>query len=488
MSSPASAASVPASPFDAIFKAYDVRGIVPDQLDGALTAAIGAGFARFARQAEGATSIAIGRDMRASGVELSHAMAAGVLSEGLGVVDLGLVSTDLLYFASGHLNMPAAMLTASHNPAAYNGIKFCLAGAKPVGQDSGLAQIRSGAEEVVASSSPLSTADPSHDPRYRRTDLLDAFATHVHSFIDVGSLRHMKVVADTANGMGGLVAPKVFAGLPIDLEILFGDLDGTFPNHPADPIQPENLVALRARILEVGADVGLAFDGDADRVFLVDDKAEPLSGSLTTSIVAAAVLEKHPGATILYNLICSKAVPEIIRENGGVPVRTRVGHSFVKATMAETSALFGGEHSGHYYFRENFRADSGIIAAMTVLELMSKATLPLSELRKPFERYADSGEINTKVRDMARVLAGVEERYLAAGASLDHLDGLTVDVGPWWFNLRTSNTEPLLRLNLEADSPEECAAHVADVRGLIASLDDPNTDDPTKSGSSDHGA
>ncbi|MGO8876326.1 MAG: phosphomannomutase/phosphoglucomutase [Acidimicrobiales bacterium] len=471
------------SPFEAVFKAYDVRGIVPDQLNGPMAAAIGAGFARFARSSEGATSIVVGRDMRASGTELSRALAAGVLSEGLEVVDVGLVSTDLLYFASGHLDMPGAMLTASHNPATYNGIKFCLAGAKPVGQDSGLGEIRAGAEDALASGSVGELGDPSNDRRFHVADLLDAFAAHVHSFIDVASLRPMKVVADTANGMGGLIAPRIFAGLPVELEVLFGELDGTFPNHPADPIQPENLVALRARILEVGGDVGLAFDGDADRVFLVDDKAEPLSGSLTTSIVAAAVLDKHPGATILYNLICSKAVPEIVIERGGVPVRTRVGHSFMKATMAETGALFGGEHSGHYYFKDNYRADSGIIAAVTVLELMSKAAIPLSELRKPFERYADSGEINTKVRDVAVILAGMEERFATAGASLDHLDGLTVDLGSWWFNLRPSNTEPLLRLNLEANSAEECADHVAEVRRLIGHFDDPTT-----TGSSDHGA
>lgn len=460
-----------AARFDAIFKAYDVRGTVPDQLDGRIVAAIGAGFARFARTIEGASSIAVGRDMRSSGRELSRALAAGVLSEGLDVLDIGLASTDLLYFASGSLAMPGAMLTASHNPASYNGVKFCLAGAKPVGQDSGLGEIRDGAERALASGSASDMPDPTTDPRYRATDLLDEFAAHVRSFIDVSALRHMRVVADTANGMGGLVAPRVFAGLPVDLEILFGDLDGTFPNHPADPIQSENLAALRARVLEVGADVGLAFDGDADRVFLVDDKAEPLSGSLTTSIVAAAVLGKHPGATILYNLICSKAVPEVIIEHGGMPVRTRVGHSFVKATMAATGAVFGGEHSGHYYFADNYRADSGIIAALTVLEAMSKSTTPLSELRRPFERYFDSGEINTKVRDVGIVLSGVEERYLAAGASLDHLDGLTVDLGSWWFNLRPSNTEPLLRLNLEAGSAQECAARLADVRRLIFTLD-----------------
>jgi len=461
------------SPFFAIFKAYDVRGVVPDQLDTRIVGAIGAGFARFARTADGATSIVMGRDMRASGLTLSRAFAAGVLSEGLGVLDAGLVSTDLLYYASGHLGVPGAMLTASHNPARYNGIKFCLAGAKPVGQDSGLVDIREAAEEALARA-PVTGEDAAgveSDARYSTRHLLEDFASHVRSFIDVASLRPMKVVADTANGMGGLVAPPVFRELPVDLEILFGELDGTFPNHPADPIQPENLVALRSRVLEVGADVGLAFDGDADRVFLVDDRAEPLSGSLTTGIVAAAILDKHPGATILYNLICSKAVPEIVRERGGIPIRTRVGHSFVKATMAETGAWFGGEHSGHYYFRDNFRADSGIIAALMVLELMSKETAPLSELRKPFERYSDSGEINRTVRDIGSVLSGFASRYRAEGAAIDELDGLTIDLGSWWFNLRASNTEPLLRLNLEAGDAAECAAHVADVIKLMQALD-----------------
>jgi phosphomannomutase len=296
-------------------------------------------------------------------------------------------------------------------------------------------------------------------------DLLDDFASHVRSFVDVDSLRPLKVVADTANGMGGLVAPKVFAGLPFDLEIMYGELDGTFPNHPADPIQPENQKDLQARVLEVGADVGLAFDGDADRVFLVDEKAELFSGSLTTAMVAASMLDKHPGETILHNLICSKAVPEIVREKGGTPVRTRVGHSFIKQVMAETGAVFGGEHSGHYYFRENYRADSGLIAALVVLELMSVAGRPLSELRVPFERYADSGEINTEVDDQLAVLERVSQAY--ASAEQDRLDGLTVDPGDWWFNLRPSNTEPLLRLNLEARTRTECDQHVAEVLDLM---------------------
>lgn len=470
------------SPFDAVFKAYDVRGTVPDQLDARLVGAIGAAFARFARAAGGAESIVLGRDMRASGLELSRAFAAGVLSEGLSVLDIGLASTDLLYYASGHLDVPGAMLTASHNPARYNGIKFCLAGAKPVGQDTGLAEIRAAAEAVLAGA-PLDAGAVEGDPRYTTADLLDTFATHVRSFIDVGALVPMKVVADTANGMGGLVAPPVFAPLPIDLEILFGELDGTFPNHPADPIQVENLVSLRSRLLEVGADVGLAFDGDADRVFLVDDKAEPVSGSLTTAIVAAAMLEKNPGATILHNLICSKAVPEIVRERGGIPIRTRVGHSFIKETMAETGALFGGEHSGHYYFRDNFRADSGMIAALVVLELVSKAGVPLSQLRKSFERYADSGEINTKVGDASVIIEGVAQHYARSGATTDRLDGLTVDLGSWWFNLRPSNTEPLLRLNLEAADEADCAAHVEEVRALMRALDG---DSGTTTGRSDH--
>ncbi len=458
---------------DGIFKAYDVRGTVPDQLNPRIAYAIGAAFARFAKKEQGAARIVVGRDMRESGLNLSLGLAAGALSEDVGVVDAGLVSTDLLYFASGSLDMPGAMLTASHNPARYNGIKLCLAGASPVGQDTGLAEIRRLAEEGLESA-PLDggVTLSAADPRLEHADLIEAFANHVRSFIDPGALRHLKVVADTANGMGGLVAPRVFEGLPFELEILFGELDGNFPNHPADPIQPENLASLRERILETGADVGLAFDGDADRVFLVDEKAEPLSGSLTTTIVAAAMLDKHPGATILYNLICSKAVPEIVKERGGVPVRTRVGHSFIKALMAETGAVFGGEHSGHYYFRENYRADSGIIAALVVLEVMSNAGASLSELRKPFERYAGSGEVNTEVHDAARVLAGVEEHYGAAGAALDHLDGLTVDDGPWWFNLRPSNTEPLLRLNLEAPDARQCAEHLAEVVGLVRALDE----------------
>jgi phosphomannomutase len=443
---------------DAIFKAYDVRGTVPEQLDAALCERIGAAVARFVAEADGAERLLIGRDMRPSGVELASAFAAGVQRQGLDVIDLGLASTDLVYFAAGTLDAPAAMFTASHNPARYNGIKLCRSGARPVGEDTGLADIK----RMAAAGVETPPKAPGH---MESRDLLGAFADHVRSFVDVTALAPLRVVADTANGMGGLVVPEVFATLPFELEVMYGELDGTFPNHPADPIQPENLRDLQARVRETGADVGLAFDGDADRVFLVDDQGDPLSGSTTTAIVAKGVLEREPGATILYNLICSKAVPEVVRENGGTPVRTRVGHSFIKAVMAETGAAFGGEHSAHYYFRDNFRADSGSIAALVVLEQISKAGVPLSSLRKPFDRYAASGEINTTVADAAAVIDRVAAAYPAA--EQDRVDGLTVDSGDWWFNLRPSNTEPLLRLNLEAPDPDSCAAHVAEVRALI---------------------
>ncbi len=442
-----------------VFKAYDVRGIVPDELDATQCRAIGVAVARFA----GAPRLLVARDMRTSGVELAEAFAEGVRSEGVAVVDLGLASTDLLYFAAGSLDAPGAMFTASHNPARYNGLKLCLAGARPVGRDTGLADIQANAEALLdewgADGPPA--VDPGTLAPIEQHSVLDAYADHVRSFVDVGALAPLKVVADTANGMGGLIVPAVFAGLPFDLEILFPELDGSFPNHPADPIQPENLASLRQVVLDTGADLGLAFDGDADRVFLVDERAEPVSGSLTTALVASSMLEKDPGATVLYNCICSRVVPEVIAEKGGVGVRTKVGHSFIKEVMADTGAVFGGEHSGHYYFRDNYRADSGIIAAMVVLEVLSRARLPLSELLAPFRRYADSGEINTEVPDPATTVERMAKEVEAAGGALgtaDRLDGLTVDRGEWWYNLRPSNTEPLLRLNVEAPDAEACSA------------------------------
>ena len=453
----------------AIFKAYDIRGIVPEQLDATLMERIGAAFARFVADSTGAREVLVAHDMRPSGPEFADAFAAGVVGQGLDVVHLGLASTDLLFFAAGRYDAPGAMLTASHNPARYNGIKLCLAGARPVGAETGLTLI----EDLTRSGLPPAATTGTIR---RRDDVLDEFVGHVHSFVDVPRLRPLKVVADTANGMGGLIAPAVFAGLPFELDVLFGELDGTFPNHPADPIQPENLVDLQARVLETGADVGLAFDGDADRVFLVDDRGALVSGSLTTAIVADVMLQRHPGETVLHNLICSRAVPELIVERGGTAVRTRVGHSFIKQVMAETGACFGGEHSGHYYFRDNYRADSGIIAALCVLEVVSRAGVPLSEVRKPYERYADSGEINTEVGDPAAVIEAVAVAF--ADFPQDRLDGLTVDLtgqsdDPWWFNLRPSNTEPLLRLNLEAATAEACGRHVAEVRKLIADSSPP---------------
>ncbi|MHB8439522.1 MAG: phosphohexomutase domain-containing protein [Acidimicrobiales bacterium] len=445
-----------------IFKAYDVRGTVPDQMDEDTCRAVGWAFARFAR----AERVVVARDMRASGVALAAAFTEGARAAGTTVVDIGLASTDMLYFASGKLDAPGAMFTASHNPARYNGIKMCMAGARPVGQETGLAQIRAGAQEALDSPPPALHLVGAPGG-IEHAELLDDYAAHVRSFVDVSVLAPLTVVADTANGMGGLVAPRVFEGLPFSVRILYPDLDGTFPNHPADPIQAENLVDLKAAVLEDGAHVGLAFDGDADRVFLVDERAEGVSGSLTTALVASSMLDKHPGATILYNIICSKVVPETVIERGGTPVRTRVGHSFIKQVMAETGAVFGGEHSGHYYFRDNYRADSGIIAALIVLEMMSKAGAPLSELLAPFRRYADSGEINTEVPDPSAAVEAVARLVADQGVSVDRTDGLTVDHGDWWFNLRPSNTEPLLRLNVEAADEVECRKRVGQVLALV---------------------
>ncbi len=447
----------------AVFKAYDIRGTVPDQLDAELCRAVGRAFARFT----GADRLLVARDMRSSGEELSGAFAEGARCEGASVTDLGLASTDLVYFSAGRLDAPGAVFTASHNPAAYNGIKMCLAGARPIGRDTGLLEIQRITEELLENppspaQGPIGTLD--------HRDMLEEYAEHARSFIDPEGLRPLLVVADTANGMGGLVVPAVMRGMPFRVEILYGELDGTFPNHPADPIQPANLADLKSSVLRSGADIGLAFDGDADRVFLVDEKADPVSGSLTTALVAASMLDKHPGATILYNLICSHVVPEVIAERGGIGVRTRVGHSYIKQTMAETGAVFGGEHSGHYYFRDNYRADSGIIAALVALELLGRGDRPLSELLAPFRRYADSGEINREVPDPAATVEAVARHLEAEGVEVDRLDGLTADYGDWWYNLRPSNTEPLLRLNLEARTAEECRAHVQEVSELIDRL------------------
>ena len=442
-----------------VFKAYDVRGVVPDELPPDAVRRIGAAFAEWA----GAPEILVGRDCRLSSPELATALTEGATSRDVDVVDLGLASTDLLYFASGSLDRPGVMITASHNPKEYNGLKFCLAGAKPVGVDSGLGQIRALSEK---GDEILGSGHGSVRPR----EVLDAYVDHVLRFTDADRMRPLTVAVDTANGMGGLVVPAVMARLPVALHHLYAELDGTFPNHPADPIDPANQRDLKAAVLEQHADVGMAFDGDADRVFLVDERAEDVSGSLLTALVAAAMLEREPGAKVVHNLICSWTVPEVIREHGGIPVRTRVGHSFIKEVMAETGAVFGGEHSGHYYFRDNYGADSGLIAAVIALGEMSASTEPLSRLLAPYRRYAASGEINSRVDDPPAKIEDVAEA-MRAGRQ-DRLDGLTVEFDDWWCNVRPSNTEPLLRLNVEARTGEILAARTAEVLALIRGTGD----------------
>ena len=442
--------------YDAIFKAYDVRGTVGDQLDADGAKAIGGAFARFVAASE-ASAVLVGRDMRPEGEEFAAAFGQGALDHGVDVVDVGLCATDMLYYGSGSLGLPGAVFTASHNPAGYNGVKMCGAGAAPISADSGLEAIKTMA---------IAGADPAATRGTRTTrDLLPGYVEHVRSFVDCDGLAPLLVVADTANGMGGLVLPAVFDGLAPVLDHLYPELDGTFPNHPADPLQPENQRDLQERVQAVGADVGLAFDGDADRVFLVDENSRPISGSLTTAIIARSLLDQHPGAVVLHNLICSKSVPEVIAEGGGTAVRTRVGHSYIKQAMAETGAVFGGEHSGHYYFRDNYRADSGLIAALVVLEALSRHPAGLSDLVAGVDRYAASGELNRAVADPAAVIVRVARAY--SYARQDRLDGLTVELDDWWFNLRPSNTEPLLRLNLEAPTVADVQQRVAEVQALI---------------------
>jgi len=423
-----------------IVKAYDIRGVVPDQLDTGVAEAVGAAFARVTAAAE----VAVGRDMRPSSPELAAAFAAGANAQGANVVDIGLASTDQLYFASGSLDVPAAMFTASHNPARYNGIKLCWAGARPVGQDTGLADIRRLAEEGVA---PGDGTRGSVEER----DLLHPYADYLKGLVDLSKIRRLTVVVDAGNGMAGHTVPVVLDGLPLDVVPLFFELDGNFPNHEANPIDPANLVDLQRAVRAEGADIGLAFDGDADRCWVVDERGASVSPSTITALVAVRELAKEPGATIIHNLITSRAVPEIVREHGGVPMRTRVGHSFIKDEMAKTGAIFGGEHSAHYYFRDFWGADTGMLAALHVLAALGEQAGPLSDLLADFTRYSASGEINSTVSDQAERLGAVRAAYEGKpDVSIDELDGLTVSAQDWWFNLRPSNTEPLLRLNVEA--------------------------------------
>ncbi len=434
--------------FDTIFKAYDVRGLVPDELDAEASRRIGAAFALYS----GASAIAVGRDCRESSPELAAAVIAGIRSQGVAVDDLGMITTDMVYFAAGSLDEPGVMITASHNPKGYNGIKMCLAGAAPVGEDTGLVEIKR-----LAADDPPGTGNG----ELRRVDILSGYVDHVTSVIDVDALRPLRVAADGGNGVAGVAVPAVFARIPAELIGLYLEPDGTFPNHHPDPLRPENLRDLERLMVEAKTDLGVAFDGDADRAFFIDDERRPLPGSTVTGIVARWFLGREPGAKIVHNLICSKAVPEMVRAAGGTPIRTRVGHSFIKQVMAETGAIFGGEHSGHYYFRENYRADSGILTMLVLLQVLSEAGRPLSVIRREFEPYAQSGERNFTVEDKDAAIDRVEAAF--PEASTDRLDGLTVDLGSRWFNLRPSNTEPVLRLNVEAPDPpavEELATRV----------------------------
>jgi phosphomannomutase len=426
-----------------LVKAYDIRGVVPDQLDPDLARQVGAAFVELT----GADAVVVARDMRPSSPALAAAFAEGATGRGADVVDAGLGSTDYLYYASGALDLPGAMFTASHNPAAYNGIKLCRAGAAPVGQDTGLAQIRAWLEHGL----PPAGARATRTGRVVQRDLLPDYAAYLRRLVDLSGIRRLRVVVDAGNGMAGRTVPVVLAGLPVDLDALYFELDGSFPNHEANPIEPENLVDLQKRVREIDADIGLAFDGDADRCFFIDERGEAVSPSAIVALVAVRELAKHPGSPVVHNVITSQAVPEIILEHGGTPVRTRVGHSFIKQVMAETGAVFGGEHSGHYYFRDFWRADTGMLTALHVLAALGEQDRPLSELAAAYSRYAASGEINSAVDDLAAVIDRVEGRFRPAAEEVDRLDGLTVRLpGKRWFNLRPSNTEPLLRLNVEA--------------------------------------
>ncbi|MFC7531371.1 phosphomannomutase/phosphoglucomutase [Actinoplanes sp. GCM10030250] len=451
-----------------IIKAYDVRGIVPDQFNEAVARAIGTAFVEMLRESgDEPDQIVIGHDMRESGPGLAAAFARGVNAAGAAVINIGLASTDQLYYASGSLGLPGAMFTASHNPAQYNGIKLCRAGARPVGQDSGLVGVRRRAQALLADLN----AEADGPARVEQRDLLKDYAAHLRSLVDLSGIRPLKVIVDAGNGMGGYTVPavlgdQVLSPLPLEIVPLFFELDGSFPNHEANPLDPKNLVDLQNAVREQGADIGVAFDGDADRCFVVDEKGDPVSPSAVTALVATRELAKFPGSTIIHNLITSAAVPEIITENGGKPVRSRVGHSFIKAEMAHTNAVFGGEHSAHYYFRDFWFADTGMLAAMHVLAALGGQPEPLSEFAAEYERYSASGEINSTVADSAAKIAEVRAAF--PGAAVDELDGMTVQVGDGaWFNLRASNTEPLLRLNVEARDAARMAALRDEVLAIV---------------------
>ena len=443
--------------YEKIFKAYDIRGVVPDELDEQIAESVGAAFVRLT----GAPSIVTVHDMRTSSQPLAGAFARGAVSQGADVIESGLGSTDMLYYASGSLGMPGAMITASHNPAKYNGIKLCREGARPVGAETGLTQLRDAAAQGL--------------PPYHGTpgvivqrDLLSGYAAHLKKLVDLSAIRPLKVAVDAGNGMAGHTVPKVFEGLPLTLVPLYFELDGTFPNHEANPIEPANLRDLQRAVIDAGADIGLAFDGDADRCFVVDERGHIVSPSVLTALIAVRELAREPGAAVIHNLITSRAVPEIITEHGGIPVRTRVGHSFIKARMAETGAVFGGEHSGHFYFRDFWYADSGMLAALHVLAALGEQQAPLSEILAGYGRYVATGELNSEVQDQAAATERVRAEFASRpGITADGLDGLTITGDGWWFNLRPSNTEPLLRLNLEAADEDTMLRLRDEVLGIV---------------------
>ena len=446
-----------------IVKAYDIRGTVPDQVDAEFCRSVGSAFVQVLSEEGQVPGVVIGYDMRASSPTLARAFADGVARMGVDVTVIGLASTDQLYCASGLLGMPGAMFTASHNPAQYNGIKLCRAYAAPVGQDSGLRAIA----DLLASGVSWGGASGRQGEISER-DMLADYVAHLHSLVDLSTIRHLRVAVDAGNGMAGRTAPAVFDGLPLTVEPLFFELDGTFPNHEANPIEPENMRDLQAAVIAHRADIGLAFDGDADRCFVVDERGEIVSPSVLTALIADRELARDPGGTVIHNLITSRVVPEVVAEAGGTAVRSRVGHSFIKAVMAETGAVFGGEHSGHFYFRDFWRADSGMLAALHALAALGASDRPLSQLLEPYQRYVSSGEINSTVAEQTEVIEAIRERWSAVdGITVDELDGLTVAADDWWFNVRASNTEPLLRLNVEARDEPQMSRVRDDVLGQI---------------------
>ena len=446
-----------------IIKAYDIRGLVKDEITPDFSFSLGIAFAKFLEYEREPATIVVGEDMRPSSPLLADAFSDGVISQGMDVIRIGLASTDMLYFASGRLNLPGIMFTASHNPAKYNGMKLCKSGARPIGQETGLLKIRELIEQgVPISNRPIGSI--------RNQDLLKEYVDYLLSLFPDKAFekRKLKVVIDAGNGMAGFTAPAIFDRLGAEIIPLYFELDGNFPNHEANPIDPANLRDLQKAVLENKADIGLAFDGDADRCFLVDEKGETVDPSLLTSLIASRELAKHPGATIIHSLISSRTVVEVINELGGVPVRSRVGHSYIKALMAETGAIFGGEHSGHFYFKDFWRADSGALAALHALAALGESEQTISQLLAPFKRYVASGEVNSRVADSALVIKAIKEKYsVLSEFEIDELDGLSVSTSTWWFNVRASNTEPLLRLNVEADTAANMAAHRDDLLALI---------------------